>query len=276
MEVRQCADTWLTCNEIADNWRGVYYTRTNAAAGDTVRFYQNDLVRSDHRNFETDWAYGVMLRDDYADPTNERGKNHFQVDPDTTLGSVSIYHSGPQTLDATKNKWITAAGTTTTDSTTIASMVEIDGAGTVDHSTPLTNVLGTQSCAPAGALLMVQRGEAVADSPAGDEAASPAPLAPEALPVSFALRSSFPNPGRSRVEIGYDVPVGYVEELVLAVFDVTGRRVKRLVGGQVPPGRHWAVWSGRDEGGAQVAAGVYFVRLEARDFRRTTKIVLIR
>jgi len=81
---------------------------------------------------------------------------------------------------------------------------------------------------------------------------------------------------RSRVEIGYDIPAEYAGEVTLTVFDVTGRRVRRLVGGTVPPGYHRAMWSGRNEGGNRVAAGVYFVRLDAQDFRKTAKLVLLR
>jgi hypothetical protein len=62
----------------------------------------------------------------------------------------------------------------------------------------------------------------------------------------------------------------------VTVYDVTGRRVRRLVAGQVPSGYHRAVWTASDEGGRRVTAGVYFVRLDARDFRKTAKLVLLR
>ena len=56
----------------------------------------------------------------------------------------------------------------------------------------------------------------------------------------------------------------------------TGRRVKRVVEGLVPPGTYRALWSGEDESGRRVAAGVYFVRLQAEHFGATVKVVLLR
>jgi hypothetical protein len=278
MHLQQCADTQVMCNDVIDNATGVYYTRNSTATGDSTRFYQNELLKSNLRNFYTDWAYGVMLRDDYADP-NGRGKNHFQVeDPDSALGAVSILLKGPLSLDAIKNQWRTAAGTVTTDSATIASMIKIDSTatGAVDHSYPLSSLIGQQNCPAAGARMPARRGQEVA----ADEATSAggqAQAAPRVgLPSEFALHASFPNPVRSRAEIGYDVPAGYVGDVTVTVYDVTGRRVRRLVAGQVPSGYHRAVWTGSDEGGRRVTAGVYFVRLDARDFRKTAKLVLLR
>jgi hypothetical protein len=277
MHLQQCADTQVMCNDVIDNATGVYYTRNSTATGDSTRFYQNELLRSDLRNFYTDWAYGVMLRDDYADP-NGRGKNHFQVeDPDSALGAVSILLKGPLSLDAIKNQWRTAAGTVTTDSATIASMIKIDSTatGAVDHSYPLSSLIGQQNCPAAGARMLARRGQEVADeatSAGGEVQAAPT----VGLPSEFALHASFPNPVRSRAEIGYDVPAGYVGDVTVTVYDVTGRRVRRLVAGQVPSGYHRAVWTASDEGGRRVTAGVYFVRLDARDFRKTAKLVLLR
>ena len=56
----------------------------------------------------------------------------------------------------------------------------------------------------------------------------------------------------------------------------TGRRVKRVVEGLVPPGVHRALWSGDDESGRRVAAGGYFVRLQAEGYGATAKVVLLR
>jgi flagellar hook assembly protein FlgD len=60
------------------------------------------------------------------------------------------------------------------------------------------------------------------------------------------------------------------------VHDVAGRRVRVLEDSFREAGRHAAVWDGRDGTGRRVAAGVYFVRLQAAGGELTRKIVLLR
>jgi flagellar hook assembly protein FlgD len=62
----------------------------------------------------------------------------------------------------------------------------------------------------------------------------------------------------------------------LAVFDVAGRLVKRLVSESMPAGHHDAVWEGRDSGGRQAAAGVYFFRLKTNDVVDTKRMTLVK
>ena len=45
------------------------------------------------------------------------------------------------------------------------------------------------------------------------------------------------------------------------VYDLSGRRVRTLVGGPLPAGEQTQVWDGRDRHGNRVRSGVYFVRL---------------
>ena len=117
------------------------------------------------------------------------------------------------------------------------------------------------------------------DSSSGSEAATgsgsgagPVP-ADEILfaPTVYSLSTGRPNPFRDRVTIRFDLPVA--GDADLAVFDVTGRRVRTVVRGRLDAGRYAPVWDGRDDHGSRVAAGVYFVRLRAGDFTATRKSV---
>jgi flagellar hook assembly protein FlgD len=49
--------------------------------------------------------------------------------------------------------------------------------------------------------------------------------------------------------------------------------VRTLVGGTLEAGEHSARWDGRDDGGHEVAAGLYFAKLEAGGNARTVRIV---
>jgi uncharacterized repeat protein (TIGR01451 family) len=90
-------------------------------------------------------------------------------------------------------------------------------------------------------------------------------------PSVYSLATGRPNPFRDRVTIRFDLPVaGHAD---LAVFDVTGRRVRTVIRGRLDAGRYAPIWDGRDEHGSRVAAGVYFVRLRAGDFTATRKSV---
>jgi flagellar hook assembly protein FlgD len=61
----------------------------------------------------------------------------------------------------------------------------------------------------------------------------------------------------------------------LTVYDVEGRLVRTLIDTKLPPGEFEARWDGRGNGGAPVAAGVYFYRLTTPDGSETKKMVLL-
>lgn len=80
----------------------------------------------------------------------------------------------------------------------------------------------------------------------------------------FHLAQSYPNPFRQSTTIDYTVE--QAAPVRLDVYDLLGRRVRRLVeAAQHPAGPHRAVWDGRDESGQPVASGTYFYRLRVGD-----------
>jgi flagellar hook assembly protein FlgD len=89
--------------------------------------------------------------------------------------------------------------------------------------------------------------------------------------ASFDLRDVFPNPFSGDTTIRYDV--ARPQLLRISVYDVTGRRVRSLHDAIVSAGRSAVSWDGRDSDGQPVAAGVYFLRLQAEDVSQTRKVV---
>ncbi|MGQ0722374.1 MAG: FlgD immunoglobulin-like domain containing protein [Candidatus Eiseniibacteriota bacterium] len=264
MILQQCAETRVTCNQVIDNRTGVYYTRTSAAAGDTVRFSQNELKTSHDRNLFTDGAYKLLLRPDTQAATE--GKNSLAKE----LQAVSSEAENVETtdtsviLDALKNTWW-REGAITTSLAQIDSMVV--GSGTVLFDPPLATeqlCAAPRSVAGPGQAVVSERGPVV-------ESSSDAPL-----PTEFALAASAPNPVRGVTVIAYDVPPGHQGRVSLVVYDVVGRVVRTLVEGVVPPGRHQATWTGADGSGSRVASGVYFVHLRAGDYRATRTVTLLK
>jgi hypothetical protein len=96
----------------------------------------------------------------------------------------------------------------------------------------------------------------------------------EALPLTYALGQSFPNPFKDNATISYQLP----EEtpVSLKVFNVTGQVVRELASGKQKAGFYNAVWDGKDSSGRSVSSGVYFYRLDAASFSKTNKLVVVR
>jgi hypothetical protein len=105
-------------------------------------------------------------------------------------------------------------------------------------------------------------------------AASVVAVADEGAPsdprVAF-LRGGAPNPFVGRTDIHFALPRH--EQTTIAVYDLAGRLVARLVDGVLPPGRHQVTWTGRDASGRPVASGIYFVRMQAGDFGAVRKLL---
>ncbi|MGD9548643.1 MAG: FlgD immunoglobulin-like domain containing protein [Candidatus Krumholzibacteriia bacterium] len=97
----------------------------------------------------------------------------------------------------------------------------------------------------------------------------------DAAPRVCRLHPCYPNPFNPMVTIGFDLPD--IRQASLKVYDVSGRLVATLVdGATLPAGTHQVVWTGTDDSGRAVAAGVYFYRLQAGDFQRTRTMTMVK
>ncbi len=93
-------------------------------------------------------------------------------------------------------------------------------------------------------------------------------------PAAYSLLQNRPNPFNPTTEITYSLPeAGHV---TIEIFEVSGRRVKRIVDEHRQVGIHRTIWNGLDQGGAVVASGIYFYRIKAGKWSRTRKMVLFR
>jgi hypothetical protein len=89
------------------------------------------------------------------------------------------------------------------------------------------------------------------------------------IPSAFELKQNFPNPFNPTTVINYSVPkASYVE---LAVFDITGKEIKKIISGNLQPGNYRASFDG-----SQYSSGIYFYRLSADNFSFTRKMILIK
>ena len=83
-----------------------------------------------------------------------------------------------------------------------------------------------------------------------------------------------PNPVRAagRVSFTLERPAA----AVLAAYGVDGRRVATLIDGELAAGPHELPWTGLDDAGRRVAAGGYFLVLEAAGTRSVTRVAVVR
>ncbi|MEW6412402.1 MAG: FG-GAP-like repeat-containing protein [Candidatus Zixiibacteriota bacterium] len=94
------------------------------------------------------------------------------------------------------------------------------------------------------------------------------------LPKVFGLSQNHPNPFNPETEIAFALPVA--SGVKLEIFNIAGQRVTTLVDADYPAGEHVVVWDGTDNGGVQVATGMYLYRIQAGDFVSSRKMVLIK
>ena len=94
------------------------------------------------------------------------------------------------------------------------------------------------------------------------------------LPTTYALRQNYPNPFNPSTTISYALPER--SRVRLTVYNILGQVVIELVNTERSAGEHAAVWDGRDSQRRPVSTGVYLYRLEADNFTRTRKMLLLK
>jgi hypothetical protein len=82
------------------------------------------------------------------------------------------------------------------------------------------------------------------------------------------------NPVSGSARVSYQVPMAGSARL--AVYDNSGRLVRLLASGRHLPGEHQSVWDRQGQDGSTVAAGVYWLRLDAASGSAVAKLVLAR
>ncbi len=92
--------------------------------------------------------------------------------------------------------------------------------------------------------------------------------------VAVGALGAAPNPFNPRTVVSFEL--GQPARAALAIYDIRGMLVRRLLDEDLPAGRHEAVWDGRDHSGRGAASGVYLARLEADGLLRERKLTLVR
>lgn len=94
------------------------------------------------------------------------------------------------------------------------------------------------------------------------------------VPTEYALEHNFPNPFNPETTLKYAIPTA--GDVTLIVYNVLGQEIVRLVDTKQTPGFYAVRWNGQDALGRGVASGVYLYRIQANDFNKTHKMLLLK
>jgi len=89
------------------------------------------------------------------------------------------------------------------------------------------------------------------------------------LPKEFYLAQNYPNPFNAQTIIKYDLSQAAV--VTIEIYDILGRRVESLLSHSQPAGLHSVIWNADD-----LVSGMYFYRIQAGDFSKVNKCVLLK
>jgi hypothetical protein len=94
------------------------------------------------------------------------------------------------------------------------------------------------------------------------------------IPDRYHLSQNYPNPFNPTTIIQYELPKDVMVKM--DIIDVTGRTVHKLVNENQEAGYQSVRWDGRNSFGQQVSAGVYFFRIQAGNYMKTRKMILLK
>jgi hypothetical protein len=94
-------------------------------------------------------------------------------------------------------------------------------------------------------------------------------------PVVFNL-SVYPSPMQHSANIRLGME--HASHVKISLYDICGRKVKRLIDAHMEQGNHLLVWDGTSDHHTRLPQGIYFMRLEIPEFgiAQNQKIVLVR
>ena len=94
------------------------------------------------------------------------------------------------------------------------------------------------------------------------------------IPEVFALHENYPNPFNPTTTLRFDLPE--ISDVTLTIYNMLGQRVKTFNMQGTAAGYHTITWDATNDFGEQVGAGVYLYQLQAKDFVKTRKMVLLK
>ena len=125
-----------------------------------------------------------------------------------------------------------------------------------------------------GGFIKVSEGEVRDGAYAVNALALPPPVEMETLPEVYALGFNYPNPFNPETTIKYALPQASDVELV--IYNSLGQVVRTLVNERQGAGRYAFTWDAANDRGQAVSSGIYLYRLQAGEFAKVRKMLLLK
>jgi len=88
------------------------------------------------------------------------------------------------------------------------------------------------------------------------------------------LQKNYPNPFNPETTIHYSLrEAGPVK---IEVYNIKGQLVRYLVNELKNAGTYTVIWNGKDEQGENVSSGIYFYRMQTKNYSATRKMMLMK
>jgi hypothetical protein len=92
--------------------------------------------------------------------------------------------------------------------------------------------------------------------------------------LTWKLSPAYPNPSGDGVSLEYSMP--FKSPVVVTIFDVAGRLIRRSDLGTKGPGTYSFTWNGTDMAGRKCATGIYLLKVETKEKTGEQRAVLVR
>ena len=94
------------------------------------------------------------------------------------------------------------------------------------------------------------------------------------LAKTFQLEHNYPNPFNPSTTISYSIPEK--SHVSLNIYNVLGQHVVTLVDKELVAGEYSVVWNAEDKNGQKLVSGLYIFQIQAGDFTKSHKMLLVR
>jgi len=88
------------------------------------------------------------------------------------------------------------------------------------------------------------------------------------------LHNDYPNPFNPITTLRYDLPENSL--VTITIYDMLGRQVKTLINEYQDPGYRSIIWDATNDYGKPVSAGMYLYQIQANNFLKTKKMILVK
>ena len=91
----------------------------------------------------------------------------------------------------------------------------------------------------------------------------------EELPTSYTLYQNYPNPFNPTTNIKFSIPQN--AHVKLTIYDALGREIETLINNDIVAGTHNIEWTARN-----ISSGIYLYKIEANNFVKVNKMLLVK